>query len=643
MSTSSGTRVDAEPVEAAVDRAPGRGRRRRRRPQPRAGAQHQRVALADVAGDQHPAARRPARASAAATTATTSEQQAAGRARWPRRRSSDRPSDREHAATSDRQHGQRPGRRSPSRPRRRAGAAPRSATSDDPGDAPARERAERAGPTGSQTRPDQPAGQPEHRRRPDRGRDDQVGGDRDQADLAGDRRPQRRARQLGRHRHRDRLGHPARQPARPARRARPGASSRMPAVASTESAKPDRARPARDRRSSSATTADAERRGRRAAGRRRPCPSSATVPIAAARTTLGSVRASSTKPTMPSRADDVEPAAPDAAPAGQRPAGSPTTRVRLVPETASRWVRPVVRKSSASSGVEPRVVAVDQRRHQRPLAGRPVGDRRRGARPGRASAARHHDVRRRPTTSGGPRGARPRRPGRRRRTGASRPVEPDPLPERDAAPSRRRQHQHRRREPCVPAAGHRAHRRTEHHPVAEAALDPAAGREATVPVSGHQRRAARRPASRPGCARTVLGRSSAAAATAGSATAAARQRGAAPAPPPPTASTSGHQHGAAPPPARAGPDARPASPAAPAAPPSAGIRRSGAGSRRLGARSDRHVRRDLGQGRVADAVDLEQLVDRGEAAVLGRARRGSPARSPARRRAASRARPGRRC
>ena len=32
---------------------------------------------------------------------------------------------------------------------------------------------------------------------------------------------------------------------------------------------------------------------------------------------------------------------------------NPTTRVRLVPETASRWVSPVVRKSSASAGSSP--------------------------------------------------------------------------------------------------------------------------------------------------------------------------------------------------------------------------------------------------------------------------------------------------
>ena len=42
----------------------------------------------------------------------------------------------------------------------------------------------------------------------------------------------------------------------------------------------------------------------------------------------------------------------------------PTTSVRLVPETASRWVSPAVRKSSTSVLGQPGVVPVDQGRHQ---------------------------------------------------------------------------------------------------------------------------------------------------------------------------------------------------------------------------------------------------------------------------------------
>ena len=71
--------------------------------------------------------------------------------------------------------------------------------------------------------------------------------------------------------------------------------------------------------------------------------------MAAARSTLGSVRASSTKPTIP-----ATPTTPSQRPRTptQRATTSrnPTTRVRFVPETAVRCVRPVVRKSSTSPG-----------------------------------------------------------------------------------------------------------------------------------------------------------------------------------------------------------------------------------------------------------------------------------------------------
>ena len=77
----------------------------------------------------------------------------------------------------------------------------------------------------------------------------------------------------------------------------PGPSTRIPAVATTDRANPtDTASDGFS--SSSVTTATPSAPG----PRRRPStpiPSRATVPIAAARTTLGSVRASSTKPTMP--------------------------------------------------------------------------------------------------------------------------------------------------------------------------------------------------------------------------------------------------------------------------------------------------------------------------------------------------------
>ena len=126
----------------------------------------------------------------------------------------------------------------------------------------------------------------------------------------------------------------------------------MPAVASTDSAKPDRRRQAgvdeqqHDER-------DAERAACRARRRSRPSPSSADrahhrgpeharlgarqqhEPGDAERHRRGTAsgRARRTHRATTSR--------------------KPTTRVRLVPETASRWVSPVARKSSASAGSSP--------------------------------------------------------------------------------------------------------------------------------------------------------------------------------------------------------------------------------------------------------------------------------------------------
>ena len=129
-----------------------------------------------------------------------------------------------------------------------------------------------------------------------------------------------------------------------------GASSRMPAVARTDRAKPA-VTASRGQTSSSPSTATPSPR----VPRERPLlpiPTSATVPIAAARTTLGSARAVITNPTIPSPAStwSQRPRTPHQR---ARMSRKPTTSVRLVPLTASRWVRPVVRKSSARSGSRP--------------------------------------------------------------------------------------------------------------------------------------------------------------------------------------------------------------------------------------------------------------------------------------------------
>ena len=96
------------------------------------------------------------------------------------------------------------------------------------------------------------------------------------------RRDQRRAGDLGGERHRHRLGRP---PGQPARRARPGTAARgtgcrrWPAPTARSRRRP----PATGRTSSSTRTADAERPGAALPARGEPIPSSATEPIAAAR------------------------------------------------------------------------------------------------------------------------------------------------------------------------------------------------------------------------------------------------------------------------------------------------------------------------------------------------------------------------
>ncbi len=126
----------------------------------------------------------------------------------------------------------------------------------------------------------------------------------------------------------------------------PGANQRMPAVASAESAKPGETASHGSTSSRSSTAAP------RARGPRRrpwvPMPSRATDPITAARRTLGSGRASSTNPRTPSTPTTTRPLARTPAQRASR-SSDPTTRVRLVPETASRWVSPEVRKASVSS------------------------------------------------------------------------------------------------------------------------------------------------------------------------------------------------------------------------------------------------------------------------------------------------------
>ena len=188
--------------------------------------------------------------------------------------------------------------------------------------------------------------------------------------------------------------------------------------------------------SSSAEHRDAERPRARAADRRVPMPTSADRAHRRrphhARLGAGEQHEARRSPTAPTTYSQ-RPRTPHHRASSSR---KPTTRVRLVPETASRWVSPVVRKSSASSSGRPR------RRRRRPApaparAGSPAGGRRR--------RAARRGPRRRPATTGPGRSTTSRLARAEistagqvgvRRPAASRPVSAHPRPERYAGPAR---------------------------------------------------------------------------------------------------------------------------------------------------------------------------------------------------------------
>ena len=122
----------------------------------------------------------------------------------------------------------------------------------------------------------------------------------------------------------------------------------MPALASTDKTKPTD----RLRNGSTASKITAATLRLRSPARRAPDPSAAraTRPIAAARSTLGSVRHRPTKVITPSSPiiRSHQPRTPTQRPNVSRKASN---RVRFAPDTAVRWVRPVSLKSSVSSGV----------------------------------------------------------------------------------------------------------------------------------------------------------------------------------------------------------------------------------------------------------------------------------------------------
>ena len=150
----------------------------------------------------------------------------------------------------------------------------------------------------------------------------------------------------------------------------PGASSRMPAVATHRQREAHAGgQPGVDQQQGDHGRARA--RGRRARGRRcpspaaRPCPS----PPPAPRSARCGPAARSRRCRRRRRRTASGRAPRTTAPSTSR---KPTTSVRLVPETASRWVSPVVRKSSARPGSSPASSPSTSAGHQRSLARRSV-------------------------------------------------------------------------------------------------------------------------------------------------------------------------------------------------------------------------------------------------------------------------------
>ena len=312
----------------------------------------------------------------------------------------------------------------------------------------------------------------------------------------------------------------------------------------------------------------------------------------------------------PERAHDQQRSGHAARPTGPARAGTPPP--------GSGWCRRRPAGGSARwCGSRPPGPRRGRRRRRRPgpapaRAGRPDGARqRRGSTP---APPRHRATTGRgpPTTSGGPRAASTAGEVARRRPGrADRPHAPA-LPSGTLEPVGVADHQHRRRSRVRRAApGHLADLEPGHDQVAVAGRRPRAGRTAPCRRPGPRRR--RRPAPPTGLCPTWSRRSTVTAPTAASTQQGADGVRAAPAPvrrrdahtatatADPAATTTTHHPSHRPSP-RAGPG-RARQHQHPQ------VRRSRRVIVLIGGTSDRHVRGDLRERRVADAVDLEQLVD----------------------------------
>ena len=404
------------------------------------------------AANTQPAGGHPGVGGPTTVTATSSRQAAAPEVRW---RSTTGPAATTAAVVTTRKasdHGVVP--QSSAAP---GSAAPCSATDHDPRDAPARQGAdEPAQQVRDQT--DHAAQQPQDRGRTDHGRHDQVGGDGHQADLAGDAGDQRRARQLGRRRHRDRLREPPRQPARqgvaPRRRDQQDAGGRQ-----HREREPRRARQARARRAA-ARRPPRRGRGRPGAshpGPARPGPRPPWRPPAARWARCGpAARSRRSRPRRRRRAIGRGPPPSGRPRAGTRPRGSGWCPRR--PSGASgRW-----------SGSRRPARAASRRRRRRPApAPAPAGWRAGGPpRRGSTPAAPRWPARPRPRPSrspGGPRGVTVRSQVAGVLDGRQPAGEADPFPDGHPRPVVVAEHQ----DGLVPT-----HRDPHEHPVAEATLDP---------------------------------------------------------------------------------------------------------------------------------------------------------------------------
>ena len=333
---------DAEPAKAAVDRHRIRTGIDHHRC-PVAVRQDDRVPLTDIAGNHDRVVGRPAAGDPADRNRAHGHRERHHQQHQPQRRP---PCRDEHGPDHRRQQHRpgpsgRPGNR-PDRHRRPGVRDPHQ-----PPGRPRRQPSQRA----STVRPERRhhgGTDSEYRGRCHRRCGQQIGRHRDQAHLSGERGNHRRTRHLRRSRHRQCLGHaraaPRRRAGRPATAAPAGSARRWRAPtartrccwpAPDRAATPPRPRPPTPRRPRVFVRSPAP------TDRSHPSPPPATRWAMAA-------PGSRTQPARVPRASHWATAGP--APHRATRSSAPITIATLAPLTATRWVRPVARKSSASAG-----------------------------------------------------------------------------------------------------------------------------------------------------------------------------------------------------------------------------------------------------------------------------------------------------